>query len=53
MPSAMKKIALAVAAAAAFAGLAFATDPLVKELFPWFEVGLLRVEEQLLSCSAI
>ena len=35
----MKKIALAVAAAAAFAGTAFATDPLVKELFPWFEVG--------------
>ena len=35
----MKKIALAVAAVAAFAGTAFATDPLVKELFPWFEVG--------------
>ena len=35
----MKKIALAVAALAAFAGTAFATDPLVKELFPWFEVG--------------
>ena len=35
----MKKIALAVAALAAFAGTAFATDPLVKEVFPWFEVG--------------
>ena len=35
----MKKLALAVAAVAAFAGTAFATDPLVKELFPWFEVG--------------
>ena len=35
----MKKLTLAIAAAAAFAGTAFATDPLVKELFPWFEVG--------------
>ena len=35
----MKKIALAVAAVAAFAGTAFATDPLIKEVFPWFEVG--------------
>ena len=35
----MKKLTLAVAALAAFAGTAFATDPLVKELFPWFEVG--------------
>ena len=39
MLGAMKKIALAVGAVAAFAGTAFATDPLVKELFPWFEVG--------------
>ena len=35
----MKKLTLAIAALAAFAGTAFATDPLVKELFPWFEVG--------------
>ena len=35
----MKRLTLAVAALAAFAGTAFATDPLVKELFPWFEVG--------------
>ena len=35
----MKKLSLAIAALAAFAGTAFATDPLVKELFPWFEVG--------------
>ena len=35
----MKKITLAVAVVAAFAGTAFATDPLIKELFPWFEVG--------------
>ena len=35
----MRKITLALAALAAFAGTAFATDPLVKGLFPWFEIG--------------
>ena len=37
--SVMNRISFAVAAAVTFAETAFATDSMVRELFPWFEVG--------------